>query len=160
MGKLWINNQLVADGWYATSSGTTITGNIALTAGVKVPIKIDFAEKQGEAKVKLEWSSESNPRMLVPQTQLYPMSGANSITDVRLAYYNVYPNPASDKLTINSDRHQVENVKIIDLQGRIVFFNNEKFSGMKTINITVDKGIYFLKLTGDVPFATQKLIIE
>ena len=160
MGKLWVNNQLVADGWYATSSGTTITGNIALTAGVKVPIKIDFAEKQGEAKVKLEWSSESNPRMLVPQTQLYPMSGANSITDVRLAYYNVYPNPASDKLTINSDRHQVENVKIIDLQGRIVFINNEKFSGMKTINITVDKGIYFLKLTGDVPFATQKLIIE
>lgn len=46
------------------------------------------------------------------------------------------------------------------MQGRIVYLDKEKFSRKKTINITFDKGIYFLKLTGDVSFATQKLLFE
>jgi len=88
-----------------------------------------------------------------------------SITDAvpQIPYnvtFTVYPNPASDKLTINSERNHVENVKIVDLQGRIVYSNPEHFSGKKTIDISLEKGMYFLKLTGDAPFASQKFIVE
>jgi hypothetical protein len=53
----------------------------------------------------------------------------------------------------------VENVKIVDLQGRIILSNNEHFSGKKTFDISLERGMYFLKLTGDAPFASQKFII-
>jgi hypothetical protein len=160
MGRVWINNQLVVDGWLGTSSGTTITGTIALTAGEKVPIRVDFAEKTGDAKVKLEWSSVSNPREVVPQSQLFPVSSTNAITDVRSVYFGVYPNPATDKITIRSDQYKVNGIKIFDLQGRAVYSNNIKFIGQENLEIILEKGIYFVKLTGDVIFGTQKLIIK
>jgi hypothetical protein len=159
MGRVWINNQLLIDGWLGSSNGTTLTGTIALTAGQKVPIKIDFAEKTADAKVKLEWSSVSNPREVVPHSQLFPM-GITGMSDIRQAYFNVYPNPATNNLTITSGENQVVGIKIIDLQGRVVFTNAKQFSGQKSIKIDLDKGVYFIKLIGEVPFATQKLIVE
>jgi len=160
MGRVWINNQLVVDGWYATSTGTMITGTIALTAGQKVPIKVDFAEKLGSANIKLEWSSASNPREVIPQSQLYPVTDPNAISNLVTADFKIYPNPATDKLTIQSQQYKVDNIKIIDLQGRVVYLNNERFTGSKTIGIDLEKGIYFLKLTGDVSFNAQKLIVQ
>ena len=160
MGRVWINNQLLIDAWLASSSGKTFTATMALTAGQKVPIKVDFAEMGGDAKVMLEWSSASNPREVVPQYQLYPTTNINGISDVKKLNFNVYPNPATNNLTITSGANNVETIKIIDLQGRIVYSNKEQFSGAKALNISLDKGIYFVKLTGDIPFAAQKLIIE
>ena len=159
MGRVWINSQLIINGWLGSSSSTTITGTIALTAGQKVPIKVDFAEKSGDAKIKLEWSSASNAREVVPQSQLFPM-GTTGIRDIRQAYFIFYPNPATNDLTITIGENQVAGIKIIDLQGRVVFVNEEKFSGQKSIKIDLDKGVYFIKLIGEVPFATQKLIVE
>lgn len=76
------------------------------------------------------------------------------------ATFTVYPNPVTNKLTINSEHNQVENVKIVDLQGRTVYSNNEHFSGEKTIDIRLEKGLYLLNLIGDVPYASQRLIVE
>ena len=159
MGRVWINDQLLINGWMGTSSGTTITGTIALTAGQKVPIKVDFAEKTADAMVKLEWSSASNPMEVVPQSQLFPII-TTGISDIRQAYYHVYPNPATNKLTISSFDNQVDAINILDLQGRIVYKNTEQFIGQKSIDINLAKGIYFIKLLGVVSFRTQKLIIE
>lgn len=160
MGRVWINNQLVVDGWLSTSSDKTITGTILLTAGQKVPIKVDFAEKTGDAKVKLEWSSASNPRVVVPQTQLYSQTLANGIFDYKSVNFKVYPNPATNMITVNSSQNYVESISIIDLTGRIVYTNSESFTGTKSFNLTLAKGNYLVKLTGNMPFATQKLIIE
>ena len=68
--RLWVNNTLVVDAW--GSSGSTDSGSIALTAGVKVPIKIEYYENMNTANCKLEWYSPSLPREVVPQTQFYP----------------------------------------------------------------------------------------
>ncbi|MEA4935846.1 MAG: T9SS type A sorting domain-containing protein [Paludibacter sp.] len=76
------------------------------------------------------------------------------------ATFTVYPNPVTNKMTINSERYQVENVKIVDLQGKTVYSNNEHFNGRKTIDIRLEKGLYLLNLTGDVPYASQKFIVE
>ena len=160
LGRVWINNQLVVDGWVSTSSGKTITGTIALTAGQKVPIKVDFAEKAGEAKVKLEWSSASNPIEVVPQSQLYPQTLINGISDNGLLNFSVYPNPATDRITIQTGKHHVESIRIIDVAGRTVYTGNESFAGTKSFSLTLAKGIYLVKLTGNSSFKTQKLIIK
>jgi hypothetical protein len=160
MWRVLINKQQVVDGWVSTSSGKTITGTIALTAGQKVPIKVDFAEKVGEAKVKLEWSSASNPMEVVPQSQLYAQTLINGISDNGVLNFNVYPNPATDRITIQTGKHHVESIRIIDVAGRTVYNGNESFAGTKSFTLSLEKGIYLVKLTGNKPFSTQRLIIE
>ncbi|MFZ4546357.1 MAG: PA14 domain-containing protein [Bacteroidales bacterium] len=160
MGRVWINNQLVIDAWTAASSGTTISGTIDLVAGQKVPIKVDFAEKSLDASIQIEWSSPSMLRWTVPQSQLFPLIDPNGITDIPTAYFNIYPNPATNKLTINSGNNKVTGIKILDLQGRCIYTNTMDFNGEKIIDMRLEKGVYLLKLLGDAPFKTQKLIIK
>lgn len=69
--RLWINNQLVIDNW--TDHGLTwnSSSGIALTAGVKVPIKLEYYENSGGAAIALQWSSSSQTRTVIPSTRLY-----------------------------------------------------------------------------------------
>ncbi len=84
---------------------------------------------------------------------------STSINNLGVANFNIFPNPASKVLTIFSGTNQVNEIKIADLLGRIVYSNKEQFTGQKTINIRLKKGIYFVNLTGSVPFASLKLLI-
>lgn len=88
------------------------------------------------------------------------VTNSTSINSLNVAKFNIFPNPASNVLTISSGTHQVNEIKIADSQGRIVYTNKEQFIGQKTINTGLRKGIYFVCLTGSVPFAAHKLIIE
>ena len=63
--------QKIIDDW--TTEGDKIaTGTIALTAGEKYDLRLDYMEDRDQAKVKLFWSSASQPETIVPQLQLYP----------------------------------------------------------------------------------------
>ena len=72
--RLWINNTLLVDGW-VDQAATTYTGSIALKAGEKAGIKMEYYQRYGGAVAKLEWSSPSRPRIAVPASQLYSDSG-------------------------------------------------------------------------------------
>jgi RHS repeat-associated protein len=68
--RLWVNNQLLVDHW--TNGSGEYSGPIALTAGVKIPIKLEFADDTGSAHLYLRWSSASLPKQVIPQGQLVP----------------------------------------------------------------------------------------
>jgi len=68
--RLWINNQLIVDKWI-DDWNIEYTGTIALTAGQKYEIRLEYFENNGGAACKMEWSSPSQPREVVPQSQLY-----------------------------------------------------------------------------------------
>jgi hypothetical protein len=160
MGRLWINDQLVVDGWTTASTGKTLTGSVSMTAGEKVPIRIDFAEKTGDAYIKLEWSSTLNPREVVPQSQLFPVTTPTDIYDHAKSGFSVYPNPAVNQLTVDCKRLHVQGITIIDMQGRMVYSNREAFSGIKTIPVSLEKGIYLIRLEGNETLPMQKIAIE
>jgi len=88
MGILYINNELLIDAWNGSASGKTFTATVSLTAGQKVPIKVEFAEKAGDAFILLEWESTRQPKEIVPVSQLYPLlSGINAAgTGVQVPY--------------------------------------------------------------------------
>jgi len=69
--RLWVNNQLIINDWQDQGL-TENTGAIALEAGQKYDIKMEFYEKSFDAVAKLEWSSPQTARQVIPQTQLYP----------------------------------------------------------------------------------------
>jgi hypothetical protein len=53
--RLWVNNVLVIDQW-KDQSATTYSATVALTAGVTVPVRMEYYEKSGSAEARLRWS--------------------------------------------------------------------------------------------------------
>jgi hypothetical protein len=67
--RLWVNGQLLIDQWKAQVT-TEYSGSIALVAGQKYDIKVEYYDATGDALLDLGWSSPSTPKQIVPQAQL------------------------------------------------------------------------------------------
>ena len=84
--RLWVNGQLVVDQWI-DQAPTEWNGSLALHAGQKYPITMEYYEKGGGAVAQLSWSSPSTAKTIVPQSQLYPRY-ASSFLPVPDAFTN------------------------------------------------------------------------
>jgi hypothetical protein len=154
-----VNDVLIIDAWTSAATGKTHVGKINLAAGQKVNIRVDFAEKSGDAKVKLEWESKSNSREVVPQNQLYTHKLNTSVQTAATTDIVVYPNPASGKVTIESYNRDIQGLTITDILGRTILIDNEPFAGSKILNISKFKsGVYFIRISSDNQVTTRKLI--
>ncbi len=69
--RLWINDQQVIDKWL-DDYDQTYTGTIALEAGKKYPIVYEYYEDGGGANTRLEWSSDRQPREVIPSARFTP----------------------------------------------------------------------------------------
>ncbi|HEY3323601.1 MAG TPA: PA14 domain-containing protein [Planctomycetota bacterium] len=69
--RLYVNGQKIIDNWTGHAA-TTNTGTIALTAGQKVAITLEYYQGSHDAVIKLQWNSPSTPLAVVPQSQLCP----------------------------------------------------------------------------------------
>jgi RHS repeat-associated protein len=74
--RLWVNGQLLIDKWI-DQGPTEWSGQISLTAGQRYNITMEFYENGGGAVAKLSWSSASQAKEIVPQSQLYPPTSGN-----------------------------------------------------------------------------------
>jgi len=69
--RLWVNGQRVINSWI-NQAATERSGNIALNAGQKYDILMEYYENAGSAVAKLSWSSPNQFKQIIPQSQLYP----------------------------------------------------------------------------------------
>jgi hypothetical protein len=69
--RLWVNGQKLIDQW-KDQGPTEYSGTIALTAGTKYSIVVEYYDNAFGAAIQLRWSSPSTPKSLIPRTQLYP----------------------------------------------------------------------------------------
>jgi hypothetical protein len=72
-GRLWVNGVLIIDHWQ-DQAPTEWTGSIALSAGQRYNIEMDYYENGGGAVATLSWSSPSTAKAIIPQSQLYPVT--------------------------------------------------------------------------------------
>ncbi len=99
--RLWVNGQSLIDNW--TDHGPTEdSGIIGLTAGTKYDISMDFYENGGGAVAELRWSSPSQAKEVIPQTQLYEAEGGGTGTILREWWTEIGGNAISD-LTSSPD---------------------------------------------------------
>ena len=91
--RLWVDNQLLIDNWTAHPA-TENVGTIALVAGQKYDIKIEYYEDSGLASMKLSWSSPHTPnKEIIPTSQLF----SNAVPPVSIAdNYTAPANVAMD----------------------------------------------------------------
>ncbi len=71
--RLWINGQLVIDQW-VDQGPTEWSGSIPLAEQQRYNIQMDYYENGGGAVASLAWSSPSTAKVIIPQTQLYPVT--------------------------------------------------------------------------------------
>jgi uncharacterized repeat protein (TIGR03806 family) len=74
--RLWVNGQLLIDGW-VDQPPTEYSAAIALAAGQKYDLRLEYYENGGGAMVKLAWSSPTIAKQTVPRSQLYPAQTTN-----------------------------------------------------------------------------------
>ncbi len=88
------------------------------------------------------------------------VNSATGITELSDTYFNIYPNPAHNKLTISNDKLLINSAEILDITGKTV----EQFT-VNTKQYSVDisdlqNGIYFIKLQTNNLVKTIKVIKE
>ena len=69
--RLWVNGQLVINNWTDHAPTTNTSALIALTAGVRYTITLEFYEKAGGATAKLQWSYSGQTTQVIPQSRLF-----------------------------------------------------------------------------------------
>ena len=75
--RLWVNDQLLITNWQSQSL-TDRTNSIALQAGVRYNIKLEYLQTNGAAQAHLYWYSPSQSSIIIPSNRLYPTNGASS----------------------------------------------------------------------------------
>ncbi len=69
--RLWVNGESLINSW--ASMGAEEDGRpIRLEKGKRYPIKIEYFDRHGDAKMRLLWSGPSRPKSIVGQQWLYP----------------------------------------------------------------------------------------
>jgi hypothetical protein len=71
---------LLAANYGATVQPASSSGTIALQAGQKYDITLEYFDQTGPASAQLQWSSPSTPLAVIPQSQLYAPTAASPAT--------------------------------------------------------------------------------
>ena len=81
-----------------------------------------------------------------------------ALNDFSQSEFEMFPNPTSNFITINSTTNPITDFAIYDMQGKILFLEENLVTESKIINISdLSKGIYLLKINNEI---TKKLIKE
>ena len=75
--KLWVNDQLIVDDWKTQSAVGTV-GSIALQAGTRYNLKLDFFRQTGSGTANLAWYSADQSLQTIPSSRLYPTNNFGS----------------------------------------------------------------------------------
>ncbi|GEM_PF-3397863 len=76
--RLWVNGQQLINNW-TDHAATENKGTIALAAGQAYDIKMEYYEHTGDAVAQLSWSSQSQAKQIIPQSQLF-LPSTTSVT--------------------------------------------------------------------------------
>lgn len=68
--RLWINGKQIIDNWTDHPSADD-TGTIALEAGKRYDIVLEYYENEADAVCKLQWESSSTPKAIIPADNLF-----------------------------------------------------------------------------------------
>lgn len=145
--------QVGLTGWYCVASGdiseTTISGLNAETQ-YKVMVceynqNLDLIKYQDAPAVQ-------NPITVLASTD---------ITDFNDAGFSVYPNPASNAITIQvSENEKIKSIEMTDLSGKTIMQENI-YSQKTNIDLsTLPKGVYFINVKSTTNTYNQNIILQ
>lgn len=108
--RLWIDDKLVVDK-FKNQAATSHKGTIALEAGQKYDIQMDYYEDRGKATAELSWSSQSQELEIVPESSLF-----NGVAEIPTLEAEM-PTLEADQLEFSdASQHEFGDEAILDVQ--------------------------------------------
>jgi hypothetical protein len=164
--RLWINNQLVIDKWL-NDWDIEYSGTITLNGGQQYDIILEYFENNGGANCELQWSSPTQPKEIVPASQLYASASALGNNLLAAAAKEavmtnekdvvLYPNPATGSVWLKFAGRQAK-VIVYDVLGRQVL-PSRTISAGQPLNISgLQKGVYLIQLDVNGVKTTKHLV--
>ena len=74
--------------------------------------------------------------------------------------FRVFPNPASNQITIDSGALQIDGIDIYEMSGKLIYSENIPFTGLKKIELKLLPGVYIIKPRSAFQFSPQKISIQ
>ncbi len=100
--RLWVNDQLLTARTFAAVS-PEMRGQLKLSAGQKVNVRLEYIEQTGSAAVRLEWSSASRAREVIPTARLYPARVEKAGGSILKEHWSGIAGSAISALTSNAN---------------------------------------------------------
>jgi len=69
--RVWVNGQLVINNWTDHAPTTNTSALIALTAGTRYTLTVEYYEHTGGATARLQWSYPGQATQVIPQSRLF-----------------------------------------------------------------------------------------
>lgn len=148
-----------------TSSLSCSAGGVAqwLTTGATVPTNSSPTVKIGFGWVNNGDNIGSNPSLAIDNILLSLPLGVNGV-DQQTSFFDVFPNPVSDKLTIKISGKQKEAVvELLDIYGRQLIFKEVNFYEKNNCEFFIGElqpGVYFVKITSENHISQQVKIVK
>ena len=70
--RLWVNGVLRIDNWTNHAPTTNTSAPVALVAGVKYSVVMEYYERTGGAVARLRWAYPGQGTQAIPQSRLFP----------------------------------------------------------------------------------------
>jgi autotransporter-associated beta strand protein len=99
--RLWVNDECIAVRSFFQGTGE-MRGQMRLRAGHRANIRIEYLENTGNARVRLEWASASQPRQVVPTARLHPTTEIPNGGAVMREVWHGLPGASIATMTSNS----------------------------------------------------------
>lgn len=99
--RLWVNDECIVLRSFYQGTGE-MRGQMRLRAGHRANIRIEYLENTGNARVRLEWASASQPRQIVPTARLHPTTEIPNGGAVMREVWHGLPGAAIATLTSNA----------------------------------------------------------
>jgi L-fuconolactonase len=160
-GRVWIDNKLMIDKWIGGSGNACYKGSIELTAGHQVPIQVEFAHLYDDAFIRLEWESPSLSRDIVPVNQLFtPLNTGISKNHVKAEVFSIFPNPADNRIFISGNDHKLDEVKILNIQGEVIYQSKAGAHEFEVDTSDWSCGLYFVEVRSRDESSVKKIMVN
>lgn len=85
--RLWVNDRLLCGRTITGTGAVEQRGTLALTAGQRYNLVLEYVENTGAANVRLEWSAPGLPREVIPAARLFPAQTAPERGSILAEYW-------------------------------------------------------------------------
>jgi len=137
----------------ATGSYISLTANQQSTFQISGNLNGTFIEDINDLEV-IVFVQKSDKTMLQSTVSGIPIG----IEDISMQKISIYPNPAKDAITVKNAKSA--NIKIFDLQGRILLSEHCSNNNMQIDVSFLSKGVYFVQILLNNSIKIEKIIIE
>ncbi|MBD3239861.1 MAG: T9SS type A sorting domain-containing protein, partial [Chitinivibrionales bacterium] len=164
--RLWVNGELLVDDWTGGGSRES-SGTLALQAGEKYHLMMQYFQGGGGGKAELRWSSPSTPEEIIPSTQL--STGPSCTPPVALQPPRIARQPIGAAY-VRPQRHgfyfaappaQAFTLAVYDMAGRLVTHRAGSDGGSFYVPTRhLPTGLYIVRLAAGEGVVTVPLMVR